>query len=348
MSMKDKINTRKELDLLNRLVVHPSFKSTINELKKVNVTIQVPPKESGFDFSKSTFPPDGKLKPIEEIATINLDANNGFRKSRESEFTGYDESKLDYMSLEGDAAFTAHSLVIASKKEFIPVNFLSFYFYTRSKKLKDQHPLLTHSDDPTADSNRHYVIDRTQFLDQWSLDSSISYIDGPLIGGNMTSYTLDLVVRLHIHGIIPLFIVKNSESNLVTDNVSELRNKFNSDMHWAYRFLKVGQRTNFFLYVDEYNSENAKVFCYLKAFDLSPQRIEMHIDTYLRFKDQIGTLMDLTYYLFLAHGDKKNPQVRPIAIAEKYARDVLKLTDSYSIMKSSGLVPTMNQVRFGG
>lgn len=348
MKNRNNDNIKGREGLISQLLLHPSFKSTLNEIKKVNVTIQVPSKESKFDFSRSTFPPNGKLRALEEIATINLDATKGFKKSREIDFTGYDESKLNYMSLEGDASFTAHSLVIASKNEFIPVNLLSFYFYTRSKKLKDQFPLLTHSDDLIAESNRHYVIDRTMFLDQWSMDGSISYIDGPLIGGNMTSYTLELVERLHKHGIIPIFIVKNSESNLVTDNLNELRSKFHSDMHWAYNYLKVGQRTNFFLYIDQENKKNAKVFCYLKAFNLSPQRIEMHVDTYLSVKDQINSLMDLTYYLFLAHGDKKNPQVRPIAIAEMFARDVLKLTDSYNIMRSSGLIPTMNQERFGG
>jgi hypothetical protein len=334
--------------ILNKLLLHPKFIITINEIKKVNITIQATPKESKYDFSKTTFPPNGKLGALEEIKAIDLNAADGLRKSRELDFTGYDESILNYMTLEGDATFTAHSLVIASKEEYIPVNFLSFYFYTRSKKLKDEYPLLTHSEDTVSDSNRHYVTDRSEFLNQWSLDGSVSFIDGPLIGGNMTSYTLELVENLHKHGITPLFIVKNSDSNLVTDNIDELKNKFHSDMHWAYKFLSEGQRTNFFLYTDQYNKNNAKVFCYLKAFNLSPQRIEMHVDTYLKNKEQINSLMDLTYYLFLAHGDKKNPQVRSIAIAEKFARDILKLTDTYNIMRSSGLVPTMNQVRFGG
>jgi len=53
------------------------------------------------------------------------------------------------------------------------------------------------------------------------------------------------------------------------------------------------------------------------------------------------------YYLFLLHGDYKNPQIRPVAVAEKYAREVLGLINPYAFMKSTGITPTINQTRFG-
>ena len=102
------------------------------------------------------------------------------------------------------------------------------------------------------------------------------------------------------------------------------------------------------MYKDEHNPKNVKIFCYLKAFNLSPQRIEFHADTYLRYKSKINEIMDLIFYLLLVHGDRKNPQVRPIAVAEQYARETLHITNSYEIIKTSGLIPTMNQERFGG
>ena len=40
--------------------------------------------------------------------------------------------------------------------------------------------------------------------------------------------------------VIPIFVVKNSNSNMVTENIPELKGKFNSDMHWAYTFQKAG------------------------------------------------------------------------------------------------------------
>jgi hypothetical protein len=258
------------MEPLNRLVIHPSFKETIDEIQKINMTMTQLSKQKDFDFSSITFPPDGKLGIIEEIRSINLDAKNGQEVSKEFIFSGYDESKLHYLSLEGDAFFTTHSLLIAAKQEYLPAIYLTFYFYTRSKKITDISPLIKYSENPVEDSNRDYVKDRSEFLNEWALGESILFIDGPLIGGNMTAYTIRLVEDLHKRGAIPIFFVKNSTSNLVTDNIPELKNKYNSDMHWSFNQLKPGQRTNFFIYRDEFNPKNAKIFCYLKAFGLNP------------------------------------------------------------------------------
>lgn len=336
------------MDISGKLVLHPTFKNTIDEIKKVNLTkTQGPfPKKSNFDFL--TFPPNGKIRMVEKMGSINLSAKNGQEIAKKYIFSGYDESKLNYFSLEGNSYFTAHTYVVLDKKEYIPINYLTFYFYTKSKNITERSEYIKYSEDHSSDSNRDYVLDRTNFLNDWAIDNSVMFIDGPLIGGQMTSYTISLVNKLHKKSIIPIFFVKNSESNLVTDNVNELKNRFNSDMHWSYFMLDAGQRSNFVMYVDEHNPNNAKIFCYLKAFDLSPQRVEFHVDTYAHFKDHMQDIMDLVYYLLLVHGNKKNPQTRPIAIAEKYARDVLRVIDSYKLIKSSGLVPTMNQERFGG
>ena len=96
----------------NKLVLHPSFKSTINEIRKVNVTITQSTKFDKFDFEKATFPPNGKIKLIEEMGSIDLKAKHGEELSKKYIFSGYDESKQKYLSLEGSAYFTAHSLVI--------------------------------------------------------------------------------------------------------------------------------------------------------------------------------------------------------------------------------------------
>lgn len=333
---------------LNKLIVHPLFHKMLAEIKKVNITLSEPGKNNPFDFSKITFPANGVLKVVETLQSYNLNAINGQRKSQIYNFTGYDESKLDYMSLEGCASFTAHSLVLNQEHNYLPVNLLTFYFYTRSELLIQSHPVLTYTEDVTSQANKDYVQDRFQFLKEWSIKESISFIDGPLIGGNMSGYTIQLVQHLQKQGIIPIFIVKNSDSNLVTDNIPELKNKYNSDIHWTYHFLKEGQRSNFFIYTDNHSKEKSKVFCYLKAFGLSPQRVEMHYSTFQKHSEIINELMDIIYYLFLVHGDKKNPQIRPIAIAEKFARSILNMSDTYNLIKSSGLIPTMNQERFGG
>ena len=117
-------------------------------------------------------------------------------------------------------------------------------------------------------------------------------------------------------------------------------------MHWSYDFLNVAERTNFFTYQDKHNPKNAKIFCYFKPFDCSPQRIEFHIDTYHKFKDQIDDFLDLIQYLIIVNGDEKSPQIRTIAIAELFARKVQNLFDLNKIMRSTNLTPSMNQERF--
>lgn len=346
--MNNTLNTGTNIKEIQKVIVHPSFNKTISEIRKINLTITNLPIQEHFDFTGKLFPPNGKLSILNELTKIKLDTNKGYEMSRKYDFTAYDESKLNYKSLEGMAVFTVHSLVLCGMEDYMPVNYLSFYFYTRSTVLKNSFPNLKYSKDLDSESNFDYVTDRTQFLNDWTLEGTICFIDGPLIGGNMSSYTINLVKELHKKNIIPIFIVKNSDSNLVTDNVPELANTYNSDMHWSYKYLNSGERSSFFRYSDESNSNNSKIFCYLKAFNLSPQRIEMHTETYNLYSDKIDDIMDLVFYLFIAHGDPKNPQIRPIAIAEKYAREILKLSDSYNLIKSSGLVPTMNQERFGG
>lgn len=333
--------------LLSKIILQPYYKESLSEIRKVNLTITQIPKLEEFDFSANTFPQHGNIKLIEEISRVNLDPENGQRVAQNLFYSAYDESKLNYSTLEGSAYFTSHSLVVSAKQEYLPITYLSFYFYTRSQDIANLSTHFKHSEDHKTDSNFDYIEDRNEFLNQWIIEDSISLIDGPLIGGNLSSYTVTLVEELHKRNIIPIFVIKNSDSNLLTDNIPTLRDKFNSDLHWSYNFLKIGQRTNYVLYIDEYNPKNAKIFCYLKAFNRSPQRIEFHADTFNLYREKVNDFMDLIYYLLLVQGDKKNPQVRPIAIAEKYSREVLIMANSYNLIKESGLIPTIDQERFG-
>ncbi len=238
-------------------------------------------------------------------------------------------------------------MIVHHKNDYLPLNFLTFYFYTRAELLSKNSPLIKYSQDPETDSKKDYVKDRHKFIVDNTPNNSILFVDGPLIGGEISSYTLKLNNELLKKNVIPLFFVKNSNSNLVTDNIEELKGNYNSDMHWAYRSLKTGERTNLFKYVDQFNDRNAKIFCYLKAFNGSPQRVEIHSSTFEKHSNQLPDLLDLVYYLLIVQGDLKNPQIRSISIAEKYARATLNLIDIDELMKSSGIIPTMNHERFG-
>jgi len=332
----------------NKLIVHPQFEETIKEISKLNISLPDLSSQIELDYNTYNFPDNGELvTPIEEISRIKLDPVNGEKLINEKiAVIGYDESINRFDSLEGFAYFTSHSLVVLGETDYIPISYLTFYFYTRSQEIVDNSKFIRLSKDPEVDSKKDYINDKITFLEKAVPARSILLIDGPLIGGNASSYMIKALQKFHQNKIIPIFFIKNSTSNMVTENIQQLRNKYNSDMHWSYDFLGLGERTNFFKYTDKYNPNNSKIFCYLKALNVSPQRVEMHVDTYVKYEKLISKIMDMVYYLILVQGNLSNPQVRLIAIAECYARSTLKLVDINRLMRKTGLVPTMNQTRF--
>ena len=66
------------------------------------------------------------------------------------------------------------------------------------------------------------------------------------------------------------------------------------------------------------------------------------------YPESIERIMELILYLLLVQGIKANPQLRPIAIAEAYARAVLKFIDINKYFEEAKITPTLNQIRFGG
>lgn len=341
------VSQMEQKSILNKLILHSSFNDTIAEINRINILLPPIPINYQMELQNYLFPPNGELVTIiEEISKVKLNPEEDKITMGDQPIVAYDESINKFSCLEGTAFFTSHSIVLVGNNDFIPVNLLTLYFYTRSKEIKEKSEFIKYSNDPEMDSKKDYIKDKINFLANSVPKKSIIFIDGPLIGGDVYTFMIHAIEKFLRKDIIPIFFVKNSSSNLVTDNTCELKNKFNSDMHWAYKFLSPGHRTNFFRYADRKNPKNAKIFCYLKAFDLSPQRVEVHVGTFEKYKDIMPSIMDLVYYLLLVQGNLKNPQVRPIAIAEKYARDTLKLIDFNKMMKAAGIKPTMNQERF--
>ena len=78
-----------------------------------------------------------------------------------------------------------------------------------------------------------------------------------------------------------------------------------------------------------------------------PERVEMHSETYEKYYYLMPKLMNLISYLYLVQGDYTNPQVRTVAIAEKYAREGLRIMNIPVLLRRLGFRPTINQVRFG-
>jgi hypothetical protein len=342
------INPEK-LSKLNRFILQEGFNEKLTAVGRLNLSITQKPTQGDINIIETLTAAGSTLDVIDEVKRIELDPHKGERFSKEVIFGGYDESKLQFVTLEGIVNITSHSLVEVSSREYIPLGYITVYFYTRSNDLVQKSEHVKYSLNAEADSNRDYAEDRNRVIMDNVLENSILFIDGPFIGGNITSYSLKLLDELHRKNVIPVFFVKNSDSNLVVDNLTAIRNKYNSDLHWAYTFLKPGERTNLFVYTDKVNPKNTKLFCYIKPFDhTSPQRIELHPETYDIYNEYIEELFDLIYYLMLVQGDTSNPQIRPIAIAEKYAREMIKTVNIRSLLKNTSLISTIDQERFGG
>lgn len=335
--------------MLNKIVLHKNYLQTIKEIHSFATPDpqQTIPVEQGIRLSDLIIQ-NAQLVPcekMEKIRCVPAQLENGIFKKRY--IAAYDESFMNFACLEGIAYFTCHAMVLLGDEAYAPICYLTANFYTRSKSLNTKLKTIRVIENPEREFNKDYNIDKVEFLKENAPDGVILLIDGPIIGGDYYTYVTEAIDEFHKRDIIPIFFVKNSTSNLVTENIKDLAGKYNSDMHWAYNYLKPGERTSFFLYRDTYNTANSKVFSYLRAFNVGPQRIEMHYTTYNRYKDILPGLLNMVFYLILVQGDQHNPQVRPVAVAEKYAREVLRMINVAKIMRASGLMPTMNQERFG-
>jgi hypothetical protein len=332
-----------------RLLLHDSFRSTIDAIRKAGVRL---PRVGGpceMDFGwVNSYPPEVKVTPLEPVKGYGLDARMGQTLMKDSHtlVTAYDESINKFNALEGTAYFTSHSLVFVSPTGYEPLNLLSMHFYTRSRDLQARSEYLKYSTNPSKDSQMDYLHDKLDFILTSSVSGSILLVDGPIIAGDVYTTFMSSVPQFTSRSILPVFFVKNSDSNMVVDNFADVGGSYNSDLHWSYETLKPGQRSAFFRYVDLKNARNSKIFCYVKPQDVSPVRVEFFVESFEKNSASIPPIMNMLHYLTIVQGDIHNPQVRPIAIAEMYARETLKLVSFQRLMRESGLHPTMNQERF--
>ena len=293
---------------------------------------------------------DAKVEQFDE-SIKELDPENGFNQIKKYKkdginIGGFDESSAEFSAIEGSMYNTAYSYVHLTEDEWISGNWLSNHFITRSKLITENSEKLKYHDDPNSLYREIYAKERSSFLLRAVPNNTILFIDGPLLGGQINHYTLDLISKLHKKQIFPFFFVKNSNSNMVTENIEGLEAKYNSDVHWATEALKIRQSSPWYHYADKKNDKNQKLFCYFKSFDdVSPQRIEVHPQTFHYLESEISRVLDIIIYLMYENGNKRNPQIRPIAIAEMYARETRKFTNVQKRIRESGLIPTMNEER---
>jgi len=329
-----------------KVIVKNTFTQTLESLKKANLRLPDNPDDGGFDDSDDGWV-DGRVNRLENEEKYCLDVKNGVKVSKNPEtmITAYDESIEKYKMLAGMAQFTSHALVLSRAEDYAAITMLTANFYSKSKDVCEKAGIKV-SNDAKRDALIDKVKDEIAFICQYTPDNSIILIDGPLIAGDAYTYMIAAQPQFIEKHSLPVFFVKNSNSNLVLDYSGAPQGKYNSDMHWADMILKPGERTAFYKYTDKINERNTKVFCYLKFFnESSPVRIEFYSDLFFLNKTAIDNVMDLILYLIYCQGDLKNPQVRPIAVAEMYARESLNLVNVHNEMKKTGLTPTMNEAR---
>lgn len=338
-----------EWDTGGRLILDPQVKETLEEIQRKRITIPNEPRPIAFDMQNYKFPMGNTLLQIlgDSLNTKPLDPKKGQEAiSIGRTLYAYDESIDQYQCIEGSAFITAHSLIKLDKESYLPIGYVTTYFYTRASLLTDGTKALRYSDQIEVESKKDYVLDKIDLLSKYVEDHGVVFIDGPLIGGDVYIHMIKAMEDFEARDIIPVFFVKNSNSNLVVDNIEGLRGRYNSDLHWAHTVLKKGERTNFFCYTDQVNAKNAKVFCYVRLFDGSPQRVEFYVESYRNHRDEIDQIMDTIAYMAVVQGVVKNPQIRLIAIAEQYAREYIKLCDIKSLLRKMSLTPTIDTERF--
>lgn len=335
----------------SRFILDPQFSKVLEDLSLVDLHAAKPVKSDIEIKETNTVPNENeKVGFIEDKQKVALDPSAAQTFVTKNRICAYDESLVRISALEGTGFFVSHSVVLMEANRYLPLIYLTFNFYTKSRRIADGSNSLHYTpDSPELGSKIQYLNDRKYVLTSFVPNHSFLLIDGPLIGGQISEYNLQLNDELLKKEIVPIFFVKNSESSLVVGNDSELKGQYNSDFDWAFHTLNQGERTAFVKYTDLTDSKRRrnKVFTYIKALKAPPVRIEMHDSTYAFISSKITKVMDMLYYLLLAQGNALNSQPRPIAVAEAYARESLKVVDFDQVVRKAGIQPTMNYTRFG-
>ncbi|MBT5462068.1 MAG: DNA double-strand break repair nuclease NurA [Candidatus Marinimicrobia bacterium] len=334
--------------LKSALIVNPNWNKTIGELKKKRVLFISEPVEGKTNISLP--PDDGKKIQILEKDSIShdLNAHNGKDVALSYQLEAYDESYYKYAALSGAAYFTCHTLVRLDSDDYVSMCELTANYITRSEEVVGDSEVfsLASADSSTgAKFNENYSEERKNFLKTNVSDNTILIIDGPLIGNQLSSRTIRLVKDLKERNVATFFVTKNSDSMLLSNEIAP--KKYHSDLDWASKNLPSGHRSSFIKYKD-LNAGHTEIFCYLKTYAYaSPLRISFYPTIYNENKDLVKEVMDMLYFLILDDGNQNNPQVRLIRIAELFAKDIIKIANPDRQVRMSGLIPTVNQSRFG-
>lgn len=336
----------KGVKLIRKVSLHPDFSKTVDELREKKIFFDNIAKQGGTERITESYGGANKVEKIEEEWVFEVDITNGSTISDSFNLAGYDETIQKFRSLEGTSILVVYVLSYLGENDYYPSALVTLNFYTSSKAIAENSTTLKYSESTEGIINKDITDNKTRFIIDNIQPYTLLLIDGPLIAGDYYTTLLDNIKELHEKDVIPVFIVKNSDSNLVLDKFPDLRYKFNSDLHWANKELSAGQRSCMFFYSASYHSTRNKVFCYLKSYNDVPIRIELHGSTYDKYRSQVESIIDLIHYQIQLHGSLTNPQPRLVAISEKYAREIANYVNFNELTKYSYITPIFDQIRF--
>ena len=122
----------------SRLIFQENYKEKIADLIKIRPTITSKPVQEEPNYSLLDISIGYKLEALEKINPYRLNAKVGLEEAKKVIISGYDESKVKFLALEGTAFFTTHTLVIVAKDDYLPITLFTLNFYTRSKNLVEK------------------------------------------------------------------------------------------------------------------------------------------------------------------------------------------------------------------
>lgn len=333
-----------ETQFKGKIIFSDNYFSTIESIKSINKTVLNSNLTTSSLIENISFDSGSEISIINSHSSKIQIYSEDLKGISNLNLAAYDESILELNSLEGKVRCISHCVAIQNEIEYIPAAYITLKFYTKSSLIQgisNEFSDIIISDDLSSIINQNYIQEREFFLTQAALPNALLFIDGSMFSGASTSGNFILIDNLLRRNSLPVFFVKNSESNIITERFS-FANGYNSDLHWAYSTLKPGEVSQVFAYKS--SDGRSKAMAFMKIYDKrTPVRIEFPLDAFLEGK--YNNVFPLIYYQFLANGSETNLQPRIIQITELYAREILKSTNIYKEIEKLGLTKSMNEER---
>jgi len=343
----------KSIKPFERALIVNNYHKTFEDLKRNKIVFNNEPTDTIL-IDKIINNPKSKITSLEEKGSYKLNCQEGedFVKSYHASINAYDESIQKISTLKGIVYFTCHCLIQMTDNDFDPICELTANYLTRAKSVAESSEVFHYVkvDDEIesveAVYKKQYHKERANLLLKHVPYNSFLIIDGPLVGSMLSSRTRRMAMDLLEKDIITVFVVKNSDSLMLANSLEP--GNYNSDLDWADQNLTAGSRSSFIKYKEKPTGGHSEIFCYLKSFDnVSPLRISFMEEILTKDETLIKSLMDAIYFLVLDQGTPKDPQIRLISVAEMFAKEILKVSNPYGKLINIGLVPTINQSRWG-